>query len=156
MRVVRRVAERPQCPPIGTARLRWGATISNLAQQWQLRTLCFHLPSPGCAGNPETVEFHLSGLLHSFFTGGGDVVPIPHLLSARMELDRRGSGGGAVEKRSFVVKELKFIRPLRCGECGGNAHLTRRSPDPVKRDGSEIRVFECYECGHQTNRTVKA
>jgi hypothetical protein len=33
--------------------------------------------------------------------------------------------------------------------------LIRRSPDPVKRDGSEIRVFECYDCGHQTLRTVK-
>lgn len=66
-----------------------------------------------------------------------------------------GVGGGAVEKRSFVVKELRFIRPLRCVKCGGNAHLTRRSPDPVKKDGSEIRIFECHECGHQTERTAK-
>jgi hypothetical protein len=64
--------------------------------------------------------------------------------------------GGAVERRSFVVKDQKFIRPIRCGRCGGNAHLIRRSPDPVKRDGSEIRVFECYDCGQQTLRTVKA
>jgi transcription elongation factor Elf1 len=64
--------------------------------------------------------------------------------------------GGAVERRSFVVKEQKFIRPIRCGKCGGNAHLTRRSPDQVKRDGSEIRVFECHECGHQTLSVVKA
>jgi hypothetical protein len=63
--------------------------------------------------------------------------------------------GWAVERRSFVVKEQKFIRPIRCGKCGGNAHLIRRSPDPVKGDGSEIRVFECYDCGHQTLRTVK-
>jgi Zn ribbon nucleic-acid-binding protein len=63
--------------------------------------------------------------------------------------------GGTVERRSFVVKDQRFIRPIRCGKCGGNAHLTRRSPDQVKRDGSEIRVFECYECGHQTYRSVK-
>jgi Zn ribbon nucleic-acid-binding protein len=64
--------------------------------------------------------------------------------------------GGAVERRSVVVKEQRFIRPIRCAKCGGNAHLTRRSPDQVKRDGSEIRVFECYECGHQTHRSVKS
>jgi hypothetical protein len=62
----------------------------------------------------------------------------------------------AVENRSFVVKEQKFIRPVRCIKCGGNAHLIRRSPDPVKEDGSEIRIFECHECGHQTLRIVKA
>ena len=61
-----------------------------------------------------------------------------------------------MEKRSFVVKEQRFIRPLRCVKCGGNAHLTRRSPDPVKKDGSEIRIFECHECGHQTERIAKA
>ena len=72
-----------------------------------------------------------------------------------MKRDRR-VGGRALERRSFVVKDQKFIRPIRCGKCGGNAHLTRRSPDPIKRDGSEIRIFECYECGHQTHRTVKA
>jgi hypothetical protein len=33
--------------------------------------------------------------------------------------------------------------------------LTRRSPDPVKKDGSEIRIFECHECGHQTERIAK-
>jgi hypothetical protein len=55
---------------------------------------------------------------------------------------------GAVQRRSFVVKDQKFIRPIRCSKCGGNAHLTRRSPDQVKRDG--------YECGYQTLRTVNA
>jgi Zn ribbon nucleic-acid-binding protein len=68
------------------------------------------------------------------------------------EVRPSGVGGGAAEKRSFVVKEQTFIRPLRCVKCGGNAHLTRRSPDPVKKDGSEIRIFECHECGHQTER----
>jgi hypothetical protein len=59
-----------------------------------------------------------------------------------------------VEKHSFVVKDHKFIEPLRCDECGGNAHLIRRSPHPVP--SLEIRVFECHECGHQTKRVVKA
>jgi Zn ribbon nucleic-acid-binding protein len=61
-----------------------------------------------------------------------------------------------VEKRSFVVKEQTFIRPIRCGECGGNAHLVRRSPDPTREDGSEIRIFECHECGHQMQKVVVA
>ena len=59
-----------------------------------------------------------------------------------------------VEKQSLVVKDHKFIAPLRCDECGGNAHLTRRSPHPV--ENLETRVFECHECGHQTKRVVKA
>jgi hypothetical protein len=59
-----------------------------------------------------------------------------------------------VEKHSFVVKDHKFIEPLRCDECGGNAHLIRRSPHPVP--SLEIRVFECHECGRQTKRVVKA
>ena len=80
------VAKVTQSSKIGTARLRWGATISRLAQQRQLRTLCPHLPSPAWAGNPETVEFHLSGLLHSFFTGGGDVVLVWGLLLSRGKL----------------------------------------------------------------------
>jgi hypothetical protein len=43
--------------------------------------------------------------------------------------------GRAVEPRSFVVKDQKLIRPA-C--CAGNAHLIRRSPDPVKRDGQKF------------------
>jgi hypothetical protein len=90
-----------------------------------------------------------------FFVAHSGVVLIPHLLSAALG-GTVGVGGGPVEKRSFVVKEQKFIRPVRCIKCGGNAHLIRRSPDPVKEDGSEVRIFECHECGHQTLRIAKA
>ena len=58
-----------------------------------------------------------------------------------------------VEKHDLIVKDHKFIVPLRCDECGGNAHLTWRSPHPV--DSLETRVFECHECGHQTKQIVK-
>jgi hypothetical protein len=58
--------------------------------------------------------------------------------------------GAGMEKHSVLVKDQKFIRPLRCSECSGNAHLPRRSPHPV--DGMEIRTFECQECVHQTKR----
>ncbi len=63
-------------------------------------------------------------------------------------------GWGGVEKHSFVVKDQKFIAPLRCDNCGGNAHLIRRSPHAAT--DLEIRVFECHECAHQTQRIVKA
>ena len=53
---------------------------------------------------------------------------------------------------SFLVEDQKFIEPLRCEKCSGNAHLTRRSPHAAK--SLEIRVFECPECGCQTQRIV--
>ena len=67
----------------------------------------------------------------------------------------RGAAGSRarVEKHDLIVKDHKFIAPLRCEECGGNAHLTRRSPHPI--DSLETRVFECHECGHQTKQIVK-
>ena len=66
---------------------------------------------------------------------------------------RAVSGVGAgLEKHSFPVKDHKFIAPLHCDKCGGNAHLIRRSPHTVK--DLEIRVFECYECGRQIARIV--
>jgi hypothetical protein len=58
--------------------------------------------------------------------------------------------GAGVE--SLLVKDHKFIAPLQCDKCGGNAHLIRRSPHAVK--DLEIRVFECYECGRQIERIV--
>jgi hypothetical protein len=53
---------------------------------------------------------------------------------------------------SFHVEDQIFIEPLRCENCGGNAHLTRRSPHGF--EGLEIRVFECHECAHQIERIV--
>jgi transcription elongation factor Elf1 len=75
-------------------------------------------------------------------------------MAGRLRIRAVAGVGGRVEKHSIVVKDNKFIAPLRCGECGGNAHLTRRCPHPV--DNLEARVFECHECGHQTERVVKA
>ena len=62
-----------------------------------------------------------------------------------------GSGAG-VEKHSFVVKDRKFIGPLHCEKCGGNAHLIRRSPYPVA--SLEIRIFECHERERQIEQIV--
>jgi uncharacterized Zn finger protein len=58
-----------------------------------------------------------------------------------------------MEKYSIRVKHLTFIKPVRCDNCGGNARLVRRSPHGIK--GSEVRVFECHECGRQTEQVVK-
>ena len=63
-------------------------------------------------------------------------------------------GGRSMEEHSVLPKDQIFIRPLRCEECGGNAHLIRRSPHFV--NCLEIRTFECQECGHQMERIVKA
>jgi hypothetical protein len=60
--------------------------------------------------------------------------------------------GAGVEKHSFLVKDHKFIAPLRCDKCGGNAHLIRRSPHAVR--DLEIRVFECQQCGRRIERIV--
>jgi len=53
--------------------------------------------------------------------------------------------GAGVEKHSFVVKDHKFIAPLRCEKCGGNAHLTRRSPHAVKDSESRPTTNESTE-----------
>ena len=53
---------------------------------------------------------------------------------------------------SDFVNDQKFIEPFRCENCGGNAHLIRRSPHPI--EGLEIRTFQCHECGNQTKRIV--
>jgi len=57
-----------------------------------------------------------------------------------------------VGQRAGFVNDQKFIEPFRCENCGGNAHLIRRSPHPL--DGLEIRTFQCHECGSQTKRIV--
>ena len=62
--------------------------------------------------------------------------------------------GWVMNEHSFLVEDQKFTQPLRCENCGGNAHLVRRSPHPV--DNLEVRVFECHECERQTKRVVKA
>jgi hypothetical protein len=53
-----------------------------------------------------------------------------------------------------IPKGQKYIKPLHCSECGGDAVLIRRSPHPL--DDLEIRTFECQKCGNQTPRIVKA
>ena len=60
----------------------------------------------------------------------------------------------SMEANAILPKGQKYIKPLRCTECGDNAVLIRRSPHPL--DGLEIRTFECQKCGIQTRRIVKA
>ena len=61
---------------------------------------------------------------------------------------------GSTEANAILPKSQKYIKPLRCRECGGNAVLIRRSPHPL--DGLEIRTFECQKCANETRRIVKA
>ena len=116
-----------------------------------LSSLDFRPPYGGLSAGSFSGPWTFCTTFHRELRDGPNFAPFVGLHEVRPS----GVGGGAVEKRSFVVKEQRFIRPLRCVKCGGNAHLTRRSPDPVKKDGSEIRIFECHECGHQTERIAK-
>ena len=86
-------------------------------------------------------------------TGTGSAAPTPRM-AGRLRIRAVTGSRARVEKQPLVVRDHKFIAPLRCDGCGGNAHLTRRSPHPV--ENLETRVFECHECGHQTRRVVKA
>ena len=61
---------------------------------------------------------------------------------------------GSMGANAILPKGQKYIKPLRCTECDGNAVLIRRSPHPV--EGLEIRTFECPTCGNQTRRIVNA
>jgi hypothetical protein len=64
----------------------------------------------------------------------------------------RAVGGAGYERAFLPCGEQIFIEPLRCENCDGNAHLTRRSPHGL--EGLEIRVFACHECAHQIERIV--
>jgi hypothetical protein len=69
-------------------------------------------------------------------------------------LGRNSGLVGSMEANAILPKGQKYIKPLRCSECGGNAVLVRRSPHPL--DGLETRTFECQKCEDQTRRIVKA
>ena len=57
-----------------------------------------------------------------------------------------------MNEHSLLAEDQEFIAPIRCSECDGNAHLSRRAPHPF--EGLEIRTFECHACGHQVERIV--
>jgi hypothetical protein len=46
-----------------------------------------------------------------------------------------------------------YIPPIACPHCLADAHVILRSPLPEAR--IEIRIFECSECGKQTDRTAQ-
>ena len=43
---------------------------------------------------------------------------------------------GSMEATAILPKGQKYIKPLRCSECGGNAVLIRRSPHPLDGSGN--------------------
>jgi DNA-directed RNA polymerase subunit RPC12/RpoP len=52
--------------------------------------------------------------------------------------------------------DLPHVTPIACPKCGGKAHLIARGPDAFKRDGrSEVRIYNCDECGHGFGRTIE-
>ena len=65
----------------------------------------------------------------------------------------KNGAGGSMEANAILPKSQKYIKPLRCSECGGSAVLIRRSPHPL--DGSETRTFECQKCEDQRDGSSK-
>ena len=47
------------------------------------------------------------------------------------------------------------IEALQCDACGGRMLLSRRAPHPALPPGSELRSFECPECGHVKTLAVE-
>jgi hypothetical protein len=144
-----------QCRIPNATRLPWVA-VGRARVQSRPRTLCLYSTSERPIGAWHRSPFRAVGrfaqLFHRKLRDGPNFAPFVGLHEVRPS----GVGGGAVEKRSFVVKEQRFIRPLRCVKCGGNAHLTRRSPDPVKKDGSEIRILSATSAGIKRSGSPRA
>lgn len=44
---------------------------------------------------------------------------------------------------------------IRCEKCGGYAFLANCIHDAFGRDGSEVWTYECVDCGHPSERSVK-
>jgi Zn ribbon nucleic-acid-binding protein len=50
-----------------------------------------------------------------------------------------------------IAKE-RFASTARCEKCGGYAFLGRSAYDAFRRDGSEVRTYECVDCEHKMQR----
>ena len=59
-------------------------------------------------------------------------------------------GGVMADVRPTIKEQLTLA--ARCEKCSGYAFLARCLPNAFKRDGSEIRTYECVDCGHKMQR----
>ena len=57
-----------------------------------------------------------------------------------------------MDERRTISPAQGFALTARCEECGGYAFLTRCAPDAFKRDGSELLIYECADCGRLMQR----
>jgi hypothetical protein len=60
-----------------------------------------------------------------------------------------------VAERSSSAGEYSFGLTIRCEKCGGYAFLAKCVDDARKPNGSEIWTYECVDCGHKSEKTVK-
>ena len=58
------------------------------------------------------------------------------------------------ERRSNAA-ERPLGLTIRCEKCGGYAFLASCTHDAFKRDGSEMWTYECIDCEHKSERSVK-
>ena len=56
------------------------------------------------------------------------------------------------QHQPFTYIPPTYATPITCPYCGGSAPLARREPHPELK--SEIRVFECRECGKASEMSV--
>ncbi len=54
---------------------------------------------------------------------------------------------------SFSSPSSGYVTPVACQHCGAAAHLIELMPHP-KQLNAELRVFECADCGKQTELIV--
>jgi hypothetical protein len=56
-----------------------------------------------------------------------------------------------------ILRDIPHVTPIACPACAtGNAHLVRRGPDALARDGkSEIWLFKCDNCSREYLQTVE-
>jgi hypothetical protein len=63
--------------------------------------------------------------------------------------------GFFMPKRPATRAAQALAFTARCEKCGGYSFISRTVHDAFKRDGSEIWTYECVDCGHRMQRSVK-
>jgi len=52
--------------------------------------------------------------------------------------------------------DISDITTVHCPLCGGYAPLVDFGADVFRKDGSQVWLFQCEDCGHDFGRTVES
>lgn len=58
-------------------------------------------------------------------------------------------------QNEFIPVEPTYITPITCSNCGGKAHLVRRSPAITGEGKGEMRTFECFDCDERAEMFIR-